>query len=147
MNKNKTITIQTTIDAPIEKVWEFWTIPEHITQWNSASSDWHTPWAENNLEEGGNFLYRMEDKNSFSGFDFKGKYNQIKTNKLITYTLEDERKVKITFTKNNDNKTKIVETFEAENTNPLETQREGWQSILDNFRNYVESNTSNESSA
>jgi hypothetical protein len=34
----------------------------------------------------------------------------------------------------------VVETFEMENENSEEKQREGWQAILNNFKNYVERN-------
>jgi uncharacterized protein YndB with AHSA1/START domain len=134
-----TITVQAVINAPVEKVWNFWTTPKHITKWNNASDDWHTPRAENDLRVGGIFLYRMEARDGSYGFDFAGVYDEIKMNEFIAYTLADERKVKVTFTKNdNDIKTKVVETFEAESTNSLEMQRNGWQAILDNFKKYVE---------
>jgi uncharacterized protein YndB with AHSA1/START domain len=81
----------------------------------------------------------MEAKNGSFGFDSVDVYDEIKRHELIAYTLADERKVKVTFTKNNDVEAKVVETFEAESTNPLEMQRDGWQAILDNFRKYVES--------
>lgn len=135
---SKTITVQAVINAPVDKVWRLWTTPEHITKWNNASDDWHTPRAENDLRAGGKFLYRMEAKDGSFGFDFVGTYDEIKRNELIAYTIEDGRKVKVTFIKNSDSETKVVETFEAENTNSLEMQRAGWQAILDNFRRYVE---------
>jgi uncharacterized protein YndB with AHSA1/START domain len=108
-------------------------------KWNNASNDWHTPRAENDLKVGGKFLYRMEAKDdSSSGFDFAGTYEKIKTNELIVYSLTDGRKVEVTFTKDEDARTKTATTFEAENTNSLEMQRNGWQAILNNFKNYVE---------
>jgi len=134
----KTITIQTVINSPVEKVWKLWTAPEHITKWNSASDSWHTPRAENDLCVGGKFLCRMEAKDGSFGFDFGGVYDEIVKNELIAYTLDDNRKVRITFTKNTDAETKLVEIFEVESTNPLEMQRNGWQSILNNFKKYVE---------
>ncbi len=136
-NKN-TITVQSIIKAPVEKVWKLWTSPEHITQWNNASEDWHTPRAENDLRAGGKFLSRMEAKDGSFGFDFCGVYDEVKSNELIEYTLDDDRKVKIIFT-GNGNATNVLETFEAESTNSIELQRTGWQSILDNFKKYVES--------
>jgi uncharacterized protein YndB with AHSA1/START domain len=135
---SKTITVQAVINAPVDKVWKLGTAPEHITKWNNASDDWHTPRAENDLRAGGKFLYRMEAKDGSFGFDFVGTYDEIKRKELIAYTIEDGRKVKVTFTKNSDSETKVVETFEAENTNSLEMQRAGWQAILDNFKKYVE---------
>jgi len=131
------ITVETTIHAPVEKVWELWTDPKHIIHWNQASHDWHTPKAENDLRVGGKFLLRMEAKDGTSGFDFSGVYDQIKTHKLISYTMDDGRKVKISFN-GNKYETKVVETFEAEKANSLEMQREGWQAILDSFKHYVE---------
>ena len=138
--KEKTlITVQTVINAPVEKIWKLWTTPEHITKWNNASDDWHTPFAENDLRTGGKFLSRMEAKDGSFGFDFGGVYDHIKTNEAIDYTIGDGRKVKISFT-GKGNETKVIETFEAENHNPVEMQRGGWQAILDNFKKYAEAN-------
>jgi uncharacterized protein YndB with AHSA1/START domain len=134
----KSITIESIVNAPIDKVWKLWTEPEHIKKWNNASPDWHTPYAENDLKAGGKFSSRMEAKDGSFGFDFEGVYDEVKTNELISYTLGDGRKVKITFSVQ-DNKIKVVETFEAEDTNPIEMQRGGWQAILDNFKSYTES--------
>jgi uncharacterized protein YndB with AHSA1/START domain len=131
------ITVENTIDAPVEKVWQYWTMPEHITQWNYASDDWHTPRAENDLRAGGSFISRMEAKDGSFGFDFGGVYDAITTNEYIEYTLGDGRKVKITFTTDG-NKTKISESFEAESINAIEMQKGGWQAILDNFKKYTE---------
>jgi uncharacterized protein YndB with AHSA1/START domain len=140
METGKTIiTVETTVDATINRVWKFWTSPEHIIHWNNASDDWHTPRAENDFRVGGSFLSRMEAKNGSFGFDFAGAYNEIITHELIIYTLFDGRKVHINFT-STINSTTITESFEAENENPIEIQKGGWQSILDNFKRYVESN-------
>lgn len=133
------VTIETTVNAPVEKVWKFWSGPEHIIKWASASDDWHTPRAENDLRIGGKFTSRMEAKDGSMGFDFGGVYDNVKTNELIEYTMSDDRKVEIKFTEKG-NETKIIQTFEAEETNPVEMQRGGWQAILNNFKKYVESN-------
>lgn len=116
------ITVQTTVHAPVEKVWEYWTEPKHITQWNNASEDWHTPVAENDLTVGGKFLTRMEAKDGSFGFDFGGIYDEVKVNEVISYTLGDERKVTIKFN-GQGNETQVIETFDAETTNPIEMQR------------------------
>jgi uncharacterized protein YndB with AHSA1/START domain len=137
MTLKETITVETLVQAPIDKVWEFWTKPEHITQWNHASEDWHTTRAENDLRIGGKFLSRMEAKDGSFGFDFEGIYDSIITNEKISYTLLDDRKVTITFL-STENGVQIIETFEAENENSLELQKVGWQAILKNFKNYVE---------
>ena len=131
------LTVENTINAPVEKVWEYWTKPEHITKWNNASDDWHTPWAKNDLREGGSFSARMEAKDGSMGFDFGGVYDAVKPNEYIEYTLGDGRKVKIFFTSKG-NTTKVVESFEAESTNSLEMQQGGWQAIMDNFKKYTE---------
>lgn len=133
------ITVESIIDAPVAKVWESWTKPEHITKWSFASDDWHTPWAENDLRVGGKFASRMEAKDGSFGFDFGGVYDAVTENEYIEYTLGDGRKVKISFTPQG-NKTKVVESFDAENTNSVELQRGGWQAILDNFKKYTEAN-------
>jgi uncharacterized protein YndB with AHSA1/START domain len=138
MKQKNNITIETIVKAPVEKLWESWTNPNHIMQWNNASEDWHITKAENDLRVGGNFMSRMEAKDGSFGFDFGGTYDEVKPNQLIEYTIGDGRKVKITFSENG-NETKVVETFETENTNPIEMQRSGWQSILDNFKKYTES--------
>ena len=134
-----TITVEALINAPIEKVWINWTLPEYITQWNNASDDWHTTSAINDLQVGGKFSARMEAKDGSFGFDFWGIYDEVKTNELISYTLGDCRKVSISFNSDG-NTTKVTETFEAEEENPVEMQRGGWQAILDNFKKYTEAN-------
>lgn len=133
------ITVSTTVKAPVDKVWQYWTGPEHIIKWNNASDDWHTPRAENDLRPGGKFLSRMEAKDGSMGFDFRGIYDEVKTNELIAYTMGDERKATVVF-ETNGNETKINTTFEAETENSVELQRGGWQAILDNFKKYTEEN-------
>jgi len=139
--KQKTmITVETKIHAPVEKVWAFWTSPDHITQWNHASEDWHTPRALNDLRPGGKFLSRMEARDGSMGFDFEGTYHSIQSHERIDYSMADGRKVRITF-QDNGNHTTVVESFDPENENPIEMQRSGWQAILDNFRKYAESHS------
>jgi uncharacterized protein YndB with AHSA1/START domain len=136
----KTITVETLVNAPVEKVWNFWSSPEHIIKWNNASADWHTPHAENDLRPGGNFSFRMEARDGSMGFDFGGVYDVVIPHQQIDYTMGDGRKVKVTFTPSGHG-TKVTETFEAEDTHSLEMQRAGWQAIMDNFKNHVESNS------
>lgn len=137
---HKTITVETIIKAPIEKVWKSWTEPSHIINWNKASDDWHTPTAENDLKVGGKFSYRMEAKDGSFGFDFWGIYDKVKEHESIEYTMGDGRKTWITFT-GWGNEIKVTETFVAENENSLELQKNGWQAILDNFKKYTENLT------
>ncbi len=135
----QTVTIEATVNAPVDKVWNYWTAPKHITQWNNASPDWHSPRAENDLKVGGRLSIRMEAKDGSFGFDFEGVYDKVVTNKQIAYTMSDGRKVETNFTSNG-NTTKIVTVFDAEGENPVDMQREGWQAILNNFKNYTEAN-------
>ena len=138
MEAKTLITIETTVNAPVEKVWKTWSTPADITRWNNASEDWHTTSAENDLRAGGKFTARMEAKDGSMGFDFFGIYDKVVPQKLIEYTIGDGRKVKIIFSANG-NETKVTETFETESENPIEVQRSGWQAILDNFKKYTES--------
>ncbi|MFC0190010.1 SRPBCC family protein [Fictibacillus aquaticus] len=133
-----TITVETVVQAPVEKVWRYWTEPHHITQWSFASDDWHAPHAENDLKTGGRFLTRMEAKDGSFGFDMTGAYDEVRKNEYIAYTIDDGRKVTIHFISQG-NETKVVEEFEAEGTNSIEQQREGWQAFLNNFKKYSES--------
>lgn len=136
--ENKTvITVETIVNAPVAKVWESWNSPEHITKWCQASDDWHAPFAENDLREGGNFKTTMAAKDGSFSFDFGGEYTTVKNYELIAYVMGDGRKVSIEFA-DLGGETKVVEHFEAENTHPEEMQRGGWQAILDNFKKYTE---------
>lgn len=116
------ITVQTTINAPVDKVWQFYTNPGHIKNWNKASDDWHTTKCENDLKVGGKFLYRMEAKDGSQGFDFTGVYTAVELNRLIKYTMDDGREAKIDFESTGD-KTKVTVTFGAEQENSLEMQK------------------------
>lgn len=132
------ITVQVIVNAPIENVWNIWNAPEHIVKWNSASDEWHTPKAENDLRVGGKLFSRMESKDGKMGFDFIGIFTLVKNNEQIDYVLEDERKVSIQFISSG-NATQVIETFEAESENSIELQKFGWQAIMDNFKKYAES--------
>jgi uncharacterized protein YndB with AHSA1/START domain len=133
------ITVETHVNAPVEKTWKYWTAPENIIDWCFASDNWHAPRAENDLRVGGVFSTRMEARDGSAGFDFGGTYTEIELNKKIAYTMngEDERKVSIEFIEEAGG-CRVIETFEAEDTNPLPMQQNGWQSILDNFKKHVE---------
>ena len=138
MQENKTlITIEAEIEVTPFEAWKCWTEPEHIVKWNNASDDWHTPWAKNDLRAGGTFVSRMEARDGSDGFDFSGTYDEVVNNSLIVYHIADGRMVTVTFTYEN-GKTKVTETFEAETSHLPELQQQGWQSILNNFKNYCE---------
>jgi uncharacterized protein YndB with AHSA1/START domain len=133
------ITVKSTINASVDKVWNFWNSPEHITKWCSASPEWHTPYSENDLREGGKFKSTMAAKDGSMSFDFEGEYTLVKTNEAIEYVMGDGRKVEISFTET-PNGVEVIESFDPETQNPEEMQRGGWQAILDSFKNYTESN-------
>ena len=137
METLKTITIQAVVRVPVEQVWEYYTTPEHITQWNFASEDWHTPSAKHELKPGGEFHIQMEAKDGSDGFDFWGTYTVVRTNEFIAYTMGDGRNATVSFTETG-NETRIEITFDPESSNSMELQRNGWQAILDNFKKYAE---------
>jgi uncharacterized protein YndB with AHSA1/START domain len=132
------ITVEALVNAPIEKIWTYWTSPVHITNWNNASDDWHTPWAKNDLFPGGRFVSRMEAKDGSMGFDFGGVYDEVVEMNKIVYTMDDGRRATVNFFESG-NGIKVVEEFEAEDQHSAELQQQGWQAILSNFKNYVES--------
>jgi uncharacterized protein YndB with AHSA1/START domain len=131
------ITVETTIAAPIERVWRAWTTPEDIKQWNAASDDWHTTKASVDLRVGGAFSSRMEAKDGSMGFDFAGTYTTVIEHQLIECAF-GERAMRVEFTAGPGAVT-VRETFDAETTNSEEMQRSGWQAILNNFKRHVES--------
>ena len=131
------LTVEVHINASIEKVWDYFTNPNHIIHWYFASQDWHVTAASNDLQIGGKFSTSMAAKDCSFGFDFEGIYTQIIQFKEIAYTLLDDRKVIIKFD-TIDNKVKITESFAPETKNSLELQQAGWQAILNNFKKYVE---------
>jgi uncharacterized protein YndB with AHSA1/START domain len=131
------ITVQTIVTAPVAKVWECWSKPEHVTGWAFASEDWEASAVENDLRVGGKFKTVMAAKDKSMSFDFTGTYTAVKENELIEYDMDDGRSVKVKF-ENTPSGVKVTETFDPENQNSLEMQRSGWQAILDNFKKYVQ---------
>lgn len=132
------ITVEAVVAAPIEKVWDSWTQPQHIVRWNQASDEWHTPWATNDLRVGGTFTSRMEAKDGSIGFDFGGIYDDVQIQRLIKYHMSDGRSVTIHFESQNGG-TKVTESFDPENMHSYELQYAGWQAILNSFKHYTES--------
>ena len=131
------ITIETTVQANLEKAWNCYTEPDHITKWNFASDDWQCPWAENDLRVGGKYRARMEAKDGSFGFEFEAVYDEIDHHALLRYTMPDGREVKTTFDEH-DGMVHVKTIFDAENQNPVEMQQEGWQAILNNYKKHVE---------
>lgn len=139
MTAKARIRIDAVINAPVEKVWDYYTGPAHITQWNQASPDWHCPSATNDLRPGGKFSSTMAAKNGSFSFDFWGIYDEVEKHKKIIYTMGDGRKADVLFTTTGPS-TKIVVSFEPEDQNTLELQQGGWQAILNSFKQYTETN-------
>lgn len=136
---NTKIQIEASIRLPLEKVWAYWTSPEHITKWNFAIPEWHCPKATNDLKVGGKYFARMEARDGSFGFDFEAIYDEVIPQKKIVYSMTDGRKVTTSF-EGNESTTKVVTIFDAEKQNPEEMQRNGWQAILNNFKKYAEDN-------
>lgn len=132
------ITVSTTVHIPLAKVWQYWNEPEHIMQWNAASKEWHCPKAFNDVRDGGTFSYRMEAKDGSIGFDLSGRYDRIVEGQVIESSFDDNRKVITTFQEHNDGSTEVSQSFDPDGENPEEPQRQGWQAILNNFKNYAE---------
>lgn len=133
------ITVEATVSADTNKVWDYWTKPEHITKWNFATADWQCPRAGNDLRVGGKYFARMEAKDGSFGFDFEAVYNEVIDQKKLTYTMGDGRQATTEF-EDLDGTTKITTVFDAESKNDIGMQRAGWQAILDNFKKYAETN-------
>ncbi|MCB1463201.1 MAG: SRPBCC family protein [Nitratireductor sp.] len=133
----QSITVETTVAAPVAAVWDAYITPEDITQWNSPSDDWHTPAATVDFREGGAFSSRMEAKDGSMGFDFAGTYTKIVEHELIEYDFGD-RHASVEFIPE-DGGVRVSVTFDPETENPIEQQRGGWQAILDSFKRHVES--------
>ncbi len=137
----KRILVATTINATIEKVWAAFTNPTDIEQWNFANSNWHCPKAINDVKVGGKFIFTMAAKDDSFSFNFNGIYTEVIPLQSIKYAIEDGRKVSILFEKISEASTQVTEVFEMENENSEELQRDGWQAILENFKQYAEAKT------
>lgn len=138
MERTKII-VEATINVETNKVWNYCTKPEHITNWNFANDEWQCPKAESDLTVGGKYFTRMEAKDGSFGFDFEAIYDEVIDQKKITYTMTDGRQSTTTF-ENLSGTTKVITIFDAENSNPIEMQQQGWQAILNNFKKYAETN-------
>lgn len=133
------ITVQTSVNASIEKVWEFWTTPKHIKKWNNPTDDWHTPYVENNVEVGGKFKYTMATKDGSISFDYEGIYTKVDKFLVIEYQLVDNRTGIVQF-ESQDDKVEITETFEPDAANSKNDQKQFCQGVIDNFKKYAETN-------
>lgn len=131
------ITVESVVNAGLDQVWDAWSNPSDIVQWNSAQEDWHTTRSEVDLREGGRFVSRMEARDGSEGFDFEGTYTRVVPQKTIEYRMSDGREVEVQFIERADG-VLVKNIFDAETENPPELQQQGWQAILNNFRRHVE---------
>lgn len=136
--KNNRITVTATINAANKKVWDCYTNPKHIVNWNFADPSWHCPSAENDMRVGGTYKARMEAKDGSFGFDFEAVYTEIIPERKFTYEFGG-RMATVKFDTAG-NQTTVTVTFDPETENSIELQQQGWQAILNNFKNYVEKN-------
>ncbi|MCE7862910.1 MAG: activator of HSP90 ATPase [Bacteroidetes bacterium CHB5] len=132
------ITVTATINAATKKVWDCYTNPKHIVNWNFADPSWHCPSAENDMRVGGTYKARMEAKDGSFGFDFEAVYTEIVPEKKFTY--EFGGRIALVKLDTTGNQTTVTVSFDPETENSLELQQQGWQAILNNFKNYVEKN-------
>ncbi len=130
------ISVETLVNAPLDRVWNAYTTPADIKQWNAASDDWHTTAASVDLRVGGAFSSRMEAKDGSFGFDFAGTYTKLVEHQLIEYSFGDRLGV-VEFLPGEQGVTVRV-TFDAESTHSVEQQRDGWQAILNKFTQHVQ---------
>lgn len=130
------VSVEAYVPLHRERVWELFTSPDHIVNWNFSSPDWHTPHAENDLRPGGAFVFRMAARDGSVSFDFTGTYQEVNLLQSYTYRIADGREVAVTFT-DEGNGTRVRELFDPENIHTPEQQRQGWQAILDNFLAYA----------
>jgi len=133
------ITVQTSVNAAIEKIWEFWTIPKHIQKWNNPTDDWHTPAVENDVKAEGKFKYTMAKKDKSVSFDYEGIYTKVDKFLVIEYQLVDSRTGSVQF-ENQDDKVTITEIFSPDAVNPENEQKQFCQGVIDNFKKYTEAN-------
>jgi uncharacterized protein YndB with AHSA1/START domain len=131
------ITIHVSLKASLRKAWDYYTLPEHITQWNFAHPSWCCPSASNDLRVGGKYTARMEARDGSMGFTLEGIYGIVEEPIKLGYEFGG-RSVLVTFDETND-QTTVTITFDPETENPIDMQRQGWQAILDNYKSYTES--------
>jgi uncharacterized protein YndB with AHSA1/START domain len=133
------INVSATVNADVQKAWDYYNQPEHITRWNFADPSWHCPSASNDMRKGGKYAARMEAKDGSFGFDFEATYDEVIDGERFSYTMPDGRQVQVVFSPNGQ-QTNVDVTFDAETQNPEEMQKGGWQAILNNYKQYTETN-------
>jgi uncharacterized protein YndB with AHSA1/START domain len=130
--------ISATILKPVSQVWKLYTSPGDMNNWNHASPDWSCKNSLIDLRDGGKFASTMFALDGSFEFTFGGTYIEVANLEKIEAVLGDGRKMNVYFEKVDENTTKVDIHFDPENQNPEKEQQEGWQSILDSFKNYSE---------
>ena len=142
----KKLTVSTTVNNSLEKVWESFWKSEHIIHWCFASDDWHCPKSVSpEPAVGVIFSNTFAAKDGSFSFDLVGKYDEVEPMRKLVYTmgemkeyfLDAGRVVEVTFEETLEG-IKIAETFDAEEIHSEEMQIAGWSAILENFRKYTE---------
>lgn len=131
------ITVEGFTRADPATAWLAYNTPAHISRWNAASPDWHSPRSQVDLREGGHFSHRMEARDGSMGFDFEGQYTHIELQQRIDYRMADGREATVQL-KAEEGGTRVSVVFDAEKTFSPEQQQQGWQAILDNFCRYAD---------
>lgn len=130
------ITVEAYVNAPRAQVWDCYTNPLHIVNWNFADPSWCCPSASNDIRVGGEFFARMEAKDGSFGFDFQAIYTAVELEHSYTYEFGG-RSSTVKFNDNGKG-TVVIVSFDPETENPIELQKGGWQAILNNFKRYTE---------
>ncbi len=153
--------VETILNSDIQNVLDKWINIESVKVWCHAGADWGVGNVENDVRVGGRFLTNMHALDNSASFDFTGEYTEVELleNKNGKYTarlkykmdkLDSEamnRECEVLFESvegenmsggSEASATKVTEIFDSENLNSIELQISGWQSILDNFKKYVE---------
>ena len=131
------ITIHTTVPTDAATAWRIYTDPEHVTQWNFASPDWHCPAATAEVEPGGRYSSTMAARDGSMSFEFAGTYDTVDPPFELSSVLDDGRRVKVEFEPEPGGATRVTVRFDPESQNSEELQRQGWQAILDNYAAHV----------
>jgi uncharacterized protein YndB with AHSA1/START domain len=86
-NTRDAVTIERTIDAPADRVWQMWTEPEHFAAWYGPSGA-TIPVAKMDVRVGGRRLVCMhvETPNGTMQMWFTGQYLEVVENKRLVYT-------------------------------------------------------------
>jgi uncharacterized protein YndB with AHSA1/START domain len=135
------ITVNTVLAAERKKVWEYYTQPTHMTQWNVPSRQWECLRVENDPRKGGKLFVRMEARDHSFGFDFEAVYETVQPEQFLSYTLTDGRNVQVWF-EDLGLQTKVSVRLDTEPKNCPKMQQQDRQAILERFKRYVETKES-----